>query len=88
MAMGDSHQVVVQLSKKDFQYRYLEPKPYKRAKQPGIKGRNMTVWNLVATMRTEGFTVKETTEGFALPVEAVLEALEYYEENKEMSNCE
>lgn len=69
---------------KDFQYRYLEPKPYKRTKQLGIKGKNMTVWNLVATMRTEGFTVEETAEGFALPVEAVLEALEYYEENKVM----
>ncbi len=73
---------------KDFQYRYLEPKPYKRTKQLGIKGRNMTVWNLVATMRTEGFTVKETAEGFALPVEAVLEALEYYKENKEMIEAE
>ena len=65
-------------------YRYLEPKPYKKTKQLGIKGRNMTVWNLVGTMRTEGFTIEETAEGFRLPVEAVIEALDYYYKNKAM----
>jgi len=69
-------------------YRYLEPKPYKKTKQLGIKGRNMTVWNLVATMRTEGFTIEETAEGFRLPAEAVIEALDYYYKNKTMIEAE
>jgi len=69
-------------------YRYLEPKPYKTTKQLGIKGRNMTVWNLVATMRTEGFTIEETAEGFRLPAEAVIEALDYYYKNKTMIEAE
>jgi uncharacterized protein (DUF433 family) len=69
-------------------YRYLEPKPYKQTKQLGIKGRNMTVWNLVATMRTEGFTIEETADDFRLPVEAVIEALDYYYKNKAMIEAE
>jgi uncharacterized protein (DUF433 family) len=68
----------------DNHYRYLEPKPYKKTKQLGIKGRNMTVWNLVGTMRTEGFTIEETAADFRLPVEAVIEALDYYYKNKTM----
>ena len=69
-------------------YRYLELKPYKKTKQLGIKGRNMTVWNLVATMRTEGFTIEETADDFRLPVEAVIEALDYYYKNKAMIEAE
>ncbi|MCH8295839.1 DUF433 domain-containing protein [Candidatus Poribacteria bacterium] len=69
-------------------YQYLEPKPYKKTKQLGIKGRNMTVWNLVGTMRTEGFTIEEVAEDFRLPVEAVAEALDYYYKNREMIEAE
>jgi uncharacterized protein (DUF433 family) len=63
-------------------YRYLESKPYKKTKFLGIKGRNMTVWNLIATMRANQFTIQETAEGFDLPLEVVEEALDYYIKNK------
>ena len=69
-------------------YRYLEPKPYKQTKQLGIKGRNMIVWNLVGTMRTEEFGIKETAQGFGIPVEAVIEALDYYYKNRSMIEAE
>ena len=69
-------------------YRYLEPKPNKKTKQLGIKGRNILVWPLVATMRTEGFTIEETAEGYGLPVEAVVEALDYYYKNRLMIEAE
>ena len=69
-------------------YRYLEPKPYKKTKQLGIKGWNMTVWNLVGTMRTEELSIKETADGFGLPVEAVIEALDYYYKNRTMVEAE
>ncbi len=69
-------------------YRYLEPKPKKQTKQLGIKGRNMLVWHLVATMRTEGFTIEQVAEDFRLPVEAVVEALDYYYKNKAMIEAE
>jgi len=72
---------VNQMSKENC-YRYLEPKPYKKTRFLGIKGRNMTVWHLVATMRANQFTIQETAEGFDLPIEAVEEALDYYMQNK------
>ena len=63
-------------------YRYLEPKSYKKTQFLGIKGRNMTVWHLVATMQANQLTIQETAEGYGLPVEAVEEALDYYMKNK------
>ena len=51
-------------------YRYLEPKSYKKTQFFGIKGRNMTVWHLVATMQANQLTIQETAEGYGLPVEA------------------
>ena len=47
-------------------YRYLEPKPNKKTKQLGIKGRNILVWHLVWTMRSQGFTIEEIAEGYGL----------------------
>jgi uncharacterized protein (DUF433 family) len=65
-------------------YQWLEPKPYKRfTRQLGIRGRNMTVWNLVADVVVSGRTPQEVADDYRLPLEAVNEALEYYEANKE-----
>jgi uncharacterized protein (DUF433 family) len=65
-------------------YQWLEPKPYKRfTKQWGIKGRNMTVWNLVADVVVSEAPPEEVARRFRLPVEAVQEALDYYALNKE-----
>ena len=38
----------------------------------------MTVWHLIATMRTERETLEQTAENFGLPLEAVLESMHYY----------
>ena len=38
----------------------------------------MTVWHLIATMRTEHETLEQTAENFGLPLEAVIEASHYY----------
>lgn len=44
----------------------------------------MTVWHLIATMRTERETVEQTAENFGLPLEAVLEAMHYYALHKDV----
>ena len=44
----------------------------------------MTVWHLIATMRTERETVEQTAENFGLPLEAVLEAMHYYALHKDI----
>jgi uncharacterized protein (DUF433 family) len=70
-------------------YEWLEPKPYKKStKQLGIKGRNMTVWNLVADVVVSGVTPEEIANDYRLPVEAVREALDYYYANKEWIDAE
>jgi uncharacterized protein (DUF433 family) len=64
-------------------YQWLEPKPYKKStRQLGIKGRNMTVWNLVADIVVSGMTPDEVADDRDLPLEAVQEALDYYAANK------
>ena len=63
-------------------YQYLEPRSHPWRKIPWIIGRNMHVWHVVATMLREGETPEETARNFGLPVEAVREALNYYQRNK------
>ncbi len=70
-------------------YQWLEPKLYKKStKQLGIKGRNMTVWNLVADIVVSGETSESVAEDYRLPLEAVQEALDYYYANKEWIDAE
>lgn len=70
-------------------YQWLEPKPYKKfTRQLGIKGRNMTVWNLVADVVVSDVPPEEIAADYRLPVEAVQEALEYYYANKEWIDAE
>jgi uncharacterized protein (DUF433 family) len=69
-------------------YKYLEPRPHPWRKILWIKGRNMHVWQLLATMIREGETPEQTAKNFGLPVEAVLEALDYYQQNKALVGAE
>jgi uncharacterized protein (DUF433 family) len=70
-------------------YQWLEPKPYKRfTRQWGIKGRNMTVWNLIADVVVSEAAPEEVARRFRLPVEAVQEALDYYASNKAWIDAE
>jgi len=70
-------------------YKYLEPKRHKEhTRQLGLKGRNMTVWNLVANIVVSEREPAEVVRSFDLPPEAVWEALDYYYENREMIHAE
>jgi uncharacterized protein (DUF433 family) len=69
-------------------YKYLEVRPQAETNQLFIKGRNMTVWHLIGTLRANGMTKEETASDLDLPVEAVEEALAYYEENRAMIEAE
>lgn len=70
----------------DYQYLVARPHPWK--KQLFIKGRNMSVKNLVYTLKKERMTPEEIAKDFDLPVDAVLEALHYYEHNKALIELE
>jgi uncharacterized protein (DUF433 family) len=70
-------------------YQWLEPKPNKKStRQLGIKGRNMTVWNLVADIVVSDMTPEEVADDRDLPLEAVQEALDYYAANKAWIDAE
>jgi uncharacterized protein (DUF433 family) len=69
-------------------YRYLEPRPHSWRKQLWIKGRNMTVWQLLCWMWANKMTPEEVAQGFNLPVDAVYEALDYYAKHRELLESE
>ena len=69
-------------------YKYLEPRPHQWRKTLWVKGRNMHVWNLLATMLREEETPEQAAKNFGLPVEAVHEALDYYQRNKALVDAE
>lgn len=69
-------------------YRFLIARPHPYRKQLSLKGRNMTVGQLLASMRAEDMTAAEAAEQFSLPLEQVEEALVYYAANEELIDAE
>lgn len=69
-------------------YKYLEARHHPWRKILWIRDRNMHVWHLLATMLREGETPEQTAKNYGLPVEAVLEALDYYQRNKSLVEAE
>jgi uncharacterized protein (DUF433 family) len=60
--------------------------PWRR--QLYVKGRNMTVRQLVGTVKANGWDQEQAARNLDLPVEAIHEALRYAEENEELLNFE
>ena len=65
-------------------YRYLVAKPDKWRKQLYLKGRNMTVGQLMYSMRANNLSAEEAAADMDLPVEQVREAQAYYEINRDL----
>jgi len=65
-------------------YRYLVAKPDKWRKQLYLKGRNMTVGQLVYSMRANNLSAEEAAADLDLPVAQVREAQAYYEINRDL----
>jgi uncharacterized protein (DUF433 family) len=65
-------------------FRYLVGRPEKGREQPYLRGRNMTVGQLIYTIRANNLTSEEAAEDFNLPVEQVLEAQAYYQTHSEL----
>ena len=62
-------------------WKHLVRRNHPWRKQLYVKGRNMTVRQLLSTVTPSGFTEDEAAEDLELPVEAIREALAYAEEN-------
>ena len=65
-------------------YRFLEWRPHSWRKQPYLKGRRMTVANVVYGMRANKLTPEKAAEDFDLPLEQIREALLYYQRHPEV----
>ena len=65
-------------------WNYLVVRNHPWRKQLYIKGRNMTVRHLVGTVKANRFTEEQAAQDLHLPVEAIREALAYFEANPEV----
>ncbi|HKI33176.1 MAG TPA: hypothetical protein VKA46_15095 [Gemmataceae bacterium] len=71
-----------------FPWRYLMTRSHPWRRQLYIKGRNMTVGQLASTVFANKLTPEQASEDLDLPVEAIREALAYYEQNKGLIQME
>src|SRR5690349_15914393 len=62
-------------------YAYLEARPHPWRQQLWLRGRTMTVGQLVATMRSNGLTPEQAAVDLVLPLAQIAEALFYYAEH-------
>ncbi len=65
-------------------WKYLVVRKHPWRKQLYIQGRNMTVRQLVGTVKANRFTEEQAAQDLHLPVEAIREALAYFEANPEV----
>jgi uncharacterized protein (DUF433 family) len=72
----------------EIHYKYLEARPDSWCKQLCLKERNMTVWHVIGRMQAHGYSSAEAAEQFDLPLAAVLEAVDYYQRNKDLVDAE
>ena len=69
-------------------YQYLVTRPEKGRKQPYLKGRNMTVGQLVYKMRANRLSVEQAAEDMDLPVRQIMEAVAYYQVHRDLIESE
>jgi uncharacterized protein (DUF433 family) len=73
------------MSQTEKHYKYLEPRPGSNYRALWLKGRRIraaTVWESVHG--PDPYTPEEFAENFQVPLEAVLEALDYVDQNPEI----
>ena len=71
---------------RDYQYLVVRPHPWRR--QLCLKGRNITVGQLISTIQANCLTPKEAADDLELPVEQIKEALTYYELHRDLIEAE
>src|SRR6476620_1657421 len=69
-------------------WQFLVARPHRWRRQLSIKGRNMTVGQLVSTIRANRYTPEQASEELELPLEAITEAQEYYAEHRVLIEME
>jgi predicted ribosome quality control (RQC) complex YloA/Tae2 family protein len=65
-------------------WEHLAPRADSWRRQYYLKERNITVGQLVSTIRANNYSLETASENLELPVDVLKEALRYYEQNKEL----
>jgi uncharacterized protein (DUF433 family) len=76
------------LTAESLRWRYLVARPHPWRRQLAIKGRNMTVGQLLSTLRANQLSPEQASQDLDLPLEAIHEALTYYSENRALIELE
>lgn len=69
-------------------HRYLVARPHPWRRQLYLKGRNITVGQLAATIKANHLSPEEAAEDMDLPLEQVCEALAYYDLHRDLVDME
>lgn len=69
-------------------YRHLVARDHPRRRQLYVQRRNLTVGQLVASMRAYQLVPEQAAERYDLPLEAIQEALAYYQIHHELIGAE
>lgn len=69
-------------------YKYLQPKKGSRYQQLAVNGRIRAEILYRETLGHEGLTPNQVAQEYNLPLEAVLEAIHYCENNRELLDAE
>jgi uncharacterized protein (DUF433 family) len=69
-------------------WQYLIARPHRWRRQLCLKGRNMTVGQLLSTIRANRLTPEQASDRLDLPLAAIYEALAYYTENRGLIELE
>jgi len=69
-------------------YLHLVQRPHSWRQQLFIKGRNLSVRQLVGTALANRMNEEEAAEDLSLPIEAIREAFAYFDQNKELLELE
>lgn len=70
------------------EYTYLIARPHPWRKQLSLRGRNMTVGQLVATIRANGLSPAEASDNLDVPLAQIEEALAYYATHRALVDAE
>jgi uncharacterized protein (DUF433 family) len=69
-------------------WRYLVARPHPWRRQLAVKGRNMTVGQLVSTIQANHLSPEQASADLELPLELIQEAMTYYAENRALIELE
>jgi uncharacterized protein (DUF433 family) len=69
-------------------WRYLIARPHRWRRQLSLKGRNLTVGQLVSTIHANRLSAEQASANLELPLAAVYEALVYHAENQPLIELE